>query len=84
MEIFDSAGLKDPEVEKFRNFFLGLFRPRVNFESKEKVELKTFVLEGHPSCQLVETSAAQYNRVDGTHIQSCYWARSILFHSSVF
>ena len=28
-----------------------LFRPRVTFDATEKVELQTFVLEGHPSKQ---------------------------------
>ncbi len=31
------------------SFFLELFRPRANFGAKEKVELQTFVLEGHPN-----------------------------------
>ncbi len=48
MEIFDGAGVNQNEVEKFRNFFLELFRPRANFGAKEKVELQTFVLDGHP------------------------------------
>ena len=49
MEIFDGAGVNQNEVEKLRNFFLELFRPRANFGAKKKVELQTFVLEGHPN-----------------------------------
>ena len=52
MEIFDGAGVNDTLVEKFRNFLLEIFRPRVNFGARPKVELQTFVLEGHPSVSL--------------------------------
>ena len=47
-EIFDGAGVNKNEVERFKKNFLELSRPRVNFGAKEKVELQTFVLAGHP------------------------------------
>ena len=47
-EIFDGVSVKDTKFEKFWKFVLELFMPRVNFGEKEKVELQTFVLEGHP------------------------------------
>ena len=43
-EFFDGAGVNDTEVEKLRLSFLELFRPRVNFSAKPKVEVKNFVL----------------------------------------
>ena len=49
MEIFDRVGVNQNEVEKLRKIFLQLFRSRANFGAKEKVELQTFVLEGHPN-----------------------------------
>ena len=45
-EIFDGMGAKDPPPPPKK---IELFRPRVNFDTKEKVELLTFVLEGHPN-----------------------------------
>ena len=53
MEIFDGAGVNQNEGEKFRKFFLELFRPGVNFDAKEEVELQTFVLAGHPNELLI-------------------------------
>ncbi len=47
MEIFKGAGVKHHDVEKFWKLVLVLFRPKVNFGAKQKVELQTFVLEGH-------------------------------------
>ncbi len=49
MEIFDDAGVKDPNVRKFLKKILDSFRPRVNFGAKQKVELQIFVLKGHPT-----------------------------------
>ena len=48
MEIFDDMGVRDPEVEKFREKNLRLSMPRFNFGAKQKSELQNFVLEGHP------------------------------------
>ena len=48
MEIFKGAGVKHHDVEKFWKLVLVLFRPKVNFGAKQKVELQTFVLERHP------------------------------------
>ena len=47
--IFDGARVNQNKVEKFLKIFLELFRPKANFGAKEKVELQTFVLEGHPN-----------------------------------
>ncbi len=48
MEICDDTGVKDPEVRRFQIFFFELFRPRVNFDGKQKADLQNLVPEGHP------------------------------------
>ncbi len=40
--------MKDPEVGRFRKTIFELFRPRVNFGGKQKVDQQNFVPEGHP------------------------------------
>ena len=50
-EICDGTGVRDREVGRFRKNVFELFRPRVNFDGKQKDDLKNFVPEGHPTPQ---------------------------------
>ena len=47
-EFCDGTVVRDPEVGKIQKIFFELFRPRVNFGRKQKVDLQNFVPEGHP------------------------------------
>ena len=40
--------MREPEVGKIQKIFFELFRARVNFVRKQKVDFQNFVPEGHP------------------------------------